>query len=115
VVVVLGVVVGVVVVVVPVGGVGAVMGGRGLRHFEDFRLAQFAFLFALVECDRFFPDAGTCDAAAMLIARVLTASRTSRVVDRRRRRTSSQSAGVRRPLTSRTEDWPKCRERNPCG
>jgi hypothetical protein len=104
--VVLGVVVGVVVVVVPVGGVGA-----GLGHF---RFAQLALLFALLECARFLAVAGTCDAAAMLIASALTASRTSRVVERRRR-TACQSAGVRRPLTSRRDDWPKCPERKPRG
>ena len=89
---VLGVVVGAVVVVVPVDGVGAVLGGWGLRHFQDFRLAQLAFLFALVECARFLPVADTCDAAAMLIANVNTASRTSRAVERRRRTASHRQA-----------------------
>jgi hypothetical protein len=89
------VVVGVVVVVAPVDDVGAVLGGGGFRHFEDFLLAQLAFLFALVECARFLADAGTCDAAAMLIASVLTASKTSRVAERRRRTAS--------PIDSRAE------------
>jgi hypothetical protein len=100
--------------VVPVDGVGAVLGGWGFRHFEDFRLAQLAFLFAFVECVRFLAVAGTCDAAAMLIASVLTASKTSRVAERRRR-TASRSTAVRRPLTRPREDWPKCPEQAPRG
>jgi hypothetical protein len=105
---------GAVLVVAPVDDVGAVLGGCGLRHFEDFRLAHLALIFALVECARFLPVAGTCDAAARLIASVLTASTTSRAIERRRC-TASQSARLRRPLTSRCQDWPKCPERQSCG